>query len=421
MWGMAARGSNLPKVAPLVAAVTLLGAVGTVGAVGVLNRDDGAGAGATSTSVAVSAETVSLVTTTLPPTTTTIPKTTIAQPLSKGMAGPEVQRLQERLQQLGFQPGPIDGQFGDLTQMAVWAYQKLVMDVGFKDPDGVVTPDMWLALQDPLPVHARRPEAGRHTEIILPKQVLVVFDGDTPLFISHISSGELAEPGDDFNAGKEWCEEVTIDPGESGNETGTEPIKQGVCGNAWTPGRGLRLRPQGRGQAREPPRRDAQPRLLQLRHRRARRLQRAARARLARLHPHPQPDLADVLQPRQHRRAGVRVRRRQGARGLRLAVGAVGLEGPQLHDDDDVDDHDDHDDGAVGGRAAGAGRDAAAGDDAAGHDDDGATPGGPARQPATGLTGAAQVGVASGASSRRIAASSAGRLLGIMWLVAISR
>ena len=26
-----------------------------------------------------------------------------------------------------------------------------------------------------------------------------------------------------------WCEEVTIDPGESGNETGTEPIKQGVC------------------------------------------------------------------------------------------------------------------------------------------------------------------------------------------------
>ena len=235
MWGMAARGSNLPKVAPLVAAVTLLGAVGTVGAVGVLNRDDGAGAGATSTSVAVSAETVSLVTTTLPPTTTTVPKTTLTQPLSKGMAGPEVQRLQERLQQIGFQPGPIDGQFGDLTQMAVWAYQKLVMDVGFKDPDGVVTPDMWLALQDPLPVHARRPEAGRHTEIILPKQVLVVFDGDTPLFISHISSGELAEPGDDFNAGKEWCEEVTIDPGESGNETGTEPIKQGVCGNAWTP------------------------------------------------------------------------------------------------------------------------------------------------------------------------------------------
>ena len=35
--------------------------------------------------------------------------------------------------------------------------------------------------------------------------------------------------------GKEWCEEVTIDPGEQGNEEGTEPIKDGVCGNSWTP------------------------------------------------------------------------------------------------------------------------------------------------------------------------------------------
>jgi hypothetical protein len=123
-----------------------------------------------------------------------------------------------------------------LTQMAVWAYQKLVMGVPFDQPDGVVTPDMWLALQNPLGVHARRPRAGKHTEIYLPKQVLVVFNGDTPLFISHMSSGELADPpGNDFNKGKDWCSEVTIDPGEQGNEKGTEPIKAGVCGNAWTP------------------------------------------------------------------------------------------------------------------------------------------------------------------------------------------
>ena len=64
---------------------------------------------------------------------------------------------------------------------------------------------------------------------------MAAFDGDVPLFISHISSGELAEPGDDFNTGKEWCDEVPIDPGEQGNEEGTEPIKDGVCGNSWTP------------------------------------------------------------------------------------------------------------------------------------------------------------------------------------------
>ncbi len=218
---------------PFLAASALVALVGVVGVVGAVSGGDGGGeqAGADTT---VTAATIA--TTTLPPTTTTLPKTTIAQPLSKGMAGAEVERLQLRLQELGFQPGPIDGQFGDLTRMAVWAYEKLVMGVPFRDPDGVVTPDMWLALQDPLPVHARRPAAGRHTEIYLPEQVLVAFDGDTPLFITHIASGELAEPGDDFTKGAEWCEEVTIDPGEAGNETGTEPIKQGYCGNAWTPG-----------------------------------------------------------------------------------------------------------------------------------------------------------------------------------------
>lgn len=233
---VAARVSNLPKVAPLVAALTLMGAVGTVGAVGVLQRDGGAGASAASTLAGSAAAAVpATVATTLPPPTTP-PKTTIAQSLSRGMAGDEVTRLQERLLQLGFQPGPIDGQFGDLTQMAVWAYQKLVMGVPFKSPDGVVTPEMWLALQDPLNVTARRPGAGKHTEIYLPQQVLVVFDGAAPVFISHIASGELAEPGDDFTKGKEWCQEVTIDPGELGNLDGTEPIKEGVCGNAWTPG-----------------------------------------------------------------------------------------------------------------------------------------------------------------------------------------
>lgn len=234
MVAMAARGRDLSKVAPIVAAVLLVGTVGTVGAVGVLRDDDGA-EGSTTTATATAQTLTALTTTTLPATTTTSPKSTIVEALRKGMAGPEVQRLQERLQAIGFQPGPIDGQFGDLTQMAVWAYQKLVMGVGFKAPDGIVTPDMWLALQDPLNVHARRPEAGRHTEIYLRQQVLVAFDGDVPLFITHISSGELAEPGDDFNEGKEWCEEVTIDPGEAGNEDGTAPIKDGVCGNSWTP------------------------------------------------------------------------------------------------------------------------------------------------------------------------------------------
>jgi Putative peptidoglycan binding domain/L,D-transpeptidase catalytic domain len=231
--------SSTPRAIPIVAAVALLGLVGVVGAIGVATRDD-ASADAPSTGVAAStaagASSTTVTTTRPAPTTSTVPKTRIAGPLKRGMSGPEVRALQQRLTKLKFQPGPIDGQFGSLTQMAVWAYQKLVMGVPFDQPDGVVTPDMWLALQDPLRVHARRPQAGKHTEVYLPKQVLVVFNGDTPLFISHMSSGELADPpGNDFNKGKDWCSEVTIDPGEQGNEKGTEPIKTGVCGNAWTP------------------------------------------------------------------------------------------------------------------------------------------------------------------------------------------
>ncbi len=230
---------NGTKLAPIIAAVALVGTVGTVGAVGVLTRTDADADGPKTTpasSVVSSASlTAATTSTTLPPTTTTIPKTTIGGPLRRGMAGAEVQTLQQRLQDLGFQPGPIDGQFGDLTRMAVWAYQKLIMNVPFDQPDGVVTPDMWLSLQDPLPLHARRPDAGKHVEVYLQKQAVVVFDGDTPVFISHASSGELAAPGNDFNKGAEWSAEVTIDPGELGNETGTEPIKKGVIGNAWTP------------------------------------------------------------------------------------------------------------------------------------------------------------------------------------------
>ncbi|MEY2610575.1 MAG: hypothetical protein RLZZ128_1224, partial [Actinomycetota bacterium] len=65
-----------------------------------------------------------------------------------------------------------------------------------------------------------------HTEIYLPQQVLVVFQGDKAVLITHISSGDNTE----------WCEVVTISPGERGNEEGTEPIEKGVCGLSWTPG-----------------------------------------------------------------------------------------------------------------------------------------------------------------------------------------
>ena len=161
--------------------------------------------------------------TTAPPQTSHLPFA-----LSKGNNGSEVQMVQGRLKELGFEPGPIDGQFGDLTRSAVWAFEKLVLQTPRSEATGRVTDEMWQRMQDPLVIMPRRPDAATadHTEIYLPEQVVIFFVDDEPALISHMSSG----------TGDEWCEEVTISPGEYGNEDGTEPLKRGECGVSNTPG-----------------------------------------------------------------------------------------------------------------------------------------------------------------------------------------
>jgi len=44
--------------------------------------------------------------------------------LKRKSAGPEVSRLQEKLKAAGFDPGPIDGQFGGSTEIALIAFQR---------------------------------------------------------------------------------------------------------------------------------------------------------------------------------------------------------------------------------------------------------------------------------------------------------
>jgi hypothetical protein len=86
---------------------------------------------------------------------------------------------------------------------------------------------MWDAMQEPFVIQPRRPDATPdHTEVYLPEQVLAVFHDDVPVLITHMSSG----------SNEEWCEEVTISPGEYGNRDGDEPIVRGECGRSNTPG-----------------------------------------------------------------------------------------------------------------------------------------------------------------------------------------
>jgi peptidoglycan hydrolase-like protein with peptidoglycan-binding domain len=155
----------------------------------------------------------------------------ITRDLKEGIEGDDVRKLQTRLAELKFAPGPIDGIFGRSTVQAVWAFEKLVMKVPRSKATGVVTPQLWDVMRNEVRITPRRQaDTPRHAEVYLPEQVLVTFLGGQPTLISHMSSGD----------GKPWCEEVVIDPGEEGNDSPEQiaaglPLKVGICGESVTP------------------------------------------------------------------------------------------------------------------------------------------------------------------------------------------
>ena len=140
--------------------------------------------------------------------------------LGPGSSDTKVGDLQQRLKDLAFDPGPIDGFFGDRTVSAVWAFERLVMGVSQANSTGLVTPSMWERMHQQVEITARRRPGGTHVEVYLPEQVAVVFTDAVPRLITHVSTG----------SGEQWCQEVTID-----NDDGTQSVK-GRCGISITPG-----------------------------------------------------------------------------------------------------------------------------------------------------------------------------------------
>jgi hypothetical protein len=172
--------------------------------------------------------------------TTAVPivKTSFAQTLAKGSFGDDVTQLQARLTELGFVPGTVDGQFGSLTQQAVWAYKKLVGGATWEELDAsdsktAVSNELWQQMQEPIAISPRRPQGigSTHVEIYLPLQVLAVFTDDRPVFIAHISSGELTDEG----LPAEFCETVKLDTDANG-EPLDPPVEKAICADSKTPG-----------------------------------------------------------------------------------------------------------------------------------------------------------------------------------------
>lgn len=167
-------------------------------------------------------------------TSTTTPSVSlppITRDLKNGIEGSDVRMLQERLAELKFAPGPIDGIYGRSTVQAVWAFEKLVLKVPRAEASGVVTPAMWDLMRSEVRITPRRQaDTPRHAEVYLPEQVIVTFLGGEATLVSHMSSGD----------NKPWCEEVVIDAGEEGNDSPEQiaaglPLKVGICGESVTP------------------------------------------------------------------------------------------------------------------------------------------------------------------------------------------
>jgi peptidoglycan hydrolase-like protein with peptidoglycan-binding domain len=99
-------------------------------------------------------------------------------------SGPAVQELQQRLSDLGFWVGEVDGHYGQLTRQAVMAFQK----AEGLDRDGVAGPDT----RGKLPTASRptpRTAEGDHIEVDLERQILLVVRGGQVQWTFNTSTG----------------------------------------------------------------------------------------------------------------------------------------------------------------------------------------------------------------------------------------
>lgn len=123
--------------------------------------------------------------------------------LHPGDEGALVEKVQSRLDRLGFKTGPPGSEYGPALRMAVWAFQKAN---GLPAVDRV-DPPTWQALSHPERVRPLVPSGGSvRVEIDLRRQLLTAWKDGKPALITHISTG----------TGKPYC-------------------KNGHCGVAVTP------------------------------------------------------------------------------------------------------------------------------------------------------------------------------------------
>jgi L,D-transpeptidase catalytic domain/Putative peptidoglycan binding domain len=124
--------------------------------------------------------------------------------LRSGSTGAAVKWLEQRLTDLSYRPGPIDGVFDQKTYNAVIAFQKWE-GLG---RDGRVTADEWSRLAVAMTPTARRSNTGAWVEVNRAKQVLLYVQSGVVLRTLPISTGStsvlVVTPAGDFKIYKRW-------------------------------------------------------------------------------------------------------------------------------------------------------------------------------------------------------------------------
>jgi peptidoglycan hydrolase-like protein with peptidoglycan-binding domain len=127
--------------------------------------------------------------------------------LAPGMSGADVKALQQRLAALKYYPGPIDGQFGADTQAALWAFQ----EINGIHVSGVVDAATKRALVNPKTYQSPSYAGKRATRVEVSQalEVLVLFDNNRIMLISHVSSGG----GYYYDCGSDGCAQAVTPNG----------------------------------------------------------------------------------------------------------------------------------------------------------------------------------------------------------------
>jgi peptidoglycan hydrolase-like protein with peptidoglycan-binding domain len=223
----------------LVAAVVVVAVAAVTGIVIIVSgHDEGSATAAPGNVAPTHASTTIKASTTVKPTTTTTrpyihqPRPSTLPPvptdgLSWGDNGPVLAAYQQRMKQLHFDPGNVDGEYGQDTEYAVTAVEKLL---GLPR-DGRIGPMVKLGLEH-FKFTAAKPRAeGSRVEINLDTQVLTVFKNWQPILITTTSTGS----GDHFCGGEDGCQYAITPTGHYHFYYLHKGWDKGKLGKMWNP------------------------------------------------------------------------------------------------------------------------------------------------------------------------------------------